>query len=75
MSVLMGVLEEELDRLQRHRELILCELESGEGGPKRQESHRQALSRIAEDMYRIRRALAPVDMSKIDELGFEKQED
>lgn len=71
MSVLMGVLEEELDRLQRHRELILRELEIGEGGPKRQELLRQNLPRIAEDMYRLRRALAPVDMSRVDELGFE----
>lgn len=74
MSVLMGVLEEELDRLQRERELYLREIEIGEGGPKRQERLRQALPRIAEDMYRIRRALAPVDMSKVNELGFEIQE-
>ena len=74
MSVLMDVLKEELDRLQRHREVILRELEIGEGGQKRQELLRQNLPRIAEDMYRIRRALAPVDMSKVDELGFEIQE-
>lgn len=74
MSVLTGVLEEELDRLQRHREWILRELEIGEGGPKRQERLRQALPGIAEDLCRLRRALAPVDMAKVDELGFEKQE-
>ena len=46
MSVLMGVLEEELERLQRERELYLREIEIGEGGPKRMKSLRQALSRI-----------------------------
>lgn len=73
MSVLMGVLEEELERLQRERELYLREIEIGEGGPKRMKILRQALSRIKEDMCRIRRALAPVDLSKIDELGFEQE--
>lgn len=74
MSVLIGILEEELDRLQRERKLYLREIEIGEGGSKCQERLRQALPRIAEDMYRIRRALAPVDMSKVDELGFEIRE-
>lgn len=75
MSVLMGVLEEELDRLQRHRELVIRDLQEDGISDKRRQLLQQALQRIPEDMCRIRRALAPVDMSKVDELGFEIQED
>lgn len=75
MSILTGVLEEELDRLQRHREMVLRDLQEEGISDKRRELLQQALQRIPEDLCRIRRALAPVDMSKVDELGFEIQED
>lgn len=75
MSVLTDVLEEELDRLQRHRELWLRDLQKEGISDKHRDVLEKALRRIPEDMCRIRRALAPVDMSKVDELGFEIQED
>lgn len=75
MSILTDVLEEELDRLQRHRECVLRDLQEEGISNKRRELLQQSLQRIPEDMCRIRRALAPVDLSKVDELGFEIQED
>lgn len=74
MSVLYSVFEEELDRCCRHREAVLRDLREEGISDKRREILQQVLSQIAEDLCRLRRALAPVDRSKVDELGFEIQE-
>lgn len=74
MSILTCVFEEELDRCCRHRDLVLRDLQEEGISDKRRELLQQVLPQIAEDLCRLRRALAPVDMSKVDELGFEIQE-
>ena len=75
MSVLTCVFEEELCRCCRHREAVLRDLQEEGISDKRRELLQQVLLQIAEDLCRLRRALAPVDLTKIDELGFNLQGD
>ena len=60
MSILTEVLEEELDRCRRIKKVCLARLEEPDIPPKDCERLRVSLQRINEDMYRIKRALAPV---------------
>ena len=60
MSILMEVLEEELDRCRRIKKVYLARLEEPDLPPGDRERLRLSLQRNNEDMYRIKRALAPV---------------
>lgn len=60
MSILTEVLEEELDRCRRAKKAYLSHLEDPDLPPKDCERLQASLQRINEDMYRIKRALAPV---------------
>ena len=60
MSILMEVLAEELDRCRRAKKACLAHLEAPDLSPKDRERLHLSLQRNNEDMYRIKRALAPV---------------
>ena len=60
MSILMEVLEEELDRCRQAKKAYLAHLEEPDLSPEERERLRLSLQRNNEDMYRIKRALAPV---------------
>lgn len=60
MSILMEVLKEELDRCRRAKKAYRRDLEEPGISPKKREQLLASLKRVNEDMYRIKRALAPV---------------
>ena len=60
MSILTEVLEEELDRCRRIKKAYLTHLEEPDLSPENRKRLQQSLQRNNEDMYRIKRALAPV---------------
>lgn len=60
MSILTEVLAEELDRCRRIKKAYLARLEEPNLSPEDRERLHLSLQRNNEDMYRIKRALAPV---------------
>lgn len=60
MSILTEVLQEELDRCRRIKKVYLARLDESNLPPEDRERLLAALQQNNEDMYRIKRALAPV---------------
>jgi len=59
VTILEGVLKEELERCERHKAAILAEKKDPNISPERLKQHEETLQRIGKDMRRLKRALEP----------------
>lgn len=70
-QTLIDWLQDSLENYAQERELILARMSTKNCSDAEKETLNKLLAFMAEDMCRLRRALAPVDRSQIDGLGID----